>query len=320
MNQGSARTHVMLMAALALTVLVGAGCASGGFEDPHDYGPVGPIGMTGPQGPQGPQGPAGVVGKEGPGGRAGAQGMNGPRGLSGRGSRSLTFSSTSTRARSAARTKHVSAFDTMVSSARGEVTLTGEVPTEEIKRLAAAIAQDTSGVTTVRSNLTVNPGTGANPEVASIGDRVAGLEIRTVVTDQLAQAPELKDERITVQVSKRRVVLDGTVGSPTQRRAADRITLLVPGVQELTSNLIVGNATSGRESPDDRLARRVEFELYATKAVALKDVQIRSQDGSVFLGGTVGSRAEKLLAERVTRSVPGVGKVVNNLSVSEGPR
>jgi hyperosmotically inducible protein len=216
--------------------------------------------------------------------------------------------------------KHVSAFDTMVSSSRGEVTLTGEVPTEEIKRLAAAIAQDTSGVTTVRNNLTVNPGTGANPEVASIGDRVADLEIKTLVTDQLAQAPELKDERITVQVTKRRVVLDGTVGSPAQRRAADRIALLVPGVQELTSNLIVGNATSGPESPDDRLARRVEFELYATKAVALKDVQIRSQDGSVFLGGTVGSRAEKLLAERVTRSVPGVGKVVNNLSAPEEPR
>ena len=196
----------------------------------------------------------------------------------------------------------------------------GEVPTEEIKRLAAAIAQDTSGVTTVRNNLTVNPGTGGNPEVASIGDRVADLEIKTLVTDQLAQAPELKDERITVQVTKRRVVLDGTVGSPTQRRAADRVALLVPGVQELTSNLIVSNAVSGPESPDDRLAHRVEFELYATKAVALKDVQIRSQEGSVFLGGTVGTRAEKLLAERVTRSVPGVGTVVNNLSTPEEPR
>ena len=103
MNRGSARTHVMLMATLALTVLVGAGCASGGFEDPHNYGPVGPIGMTGPQGPQGPQGPAGMAGKEGPGGPVGAQGMNGPRALSGRGSRSLTFSSISTRAWSAAR-------------------------------------------------------------------------------------------------------------------------------------------------------------------------------------------------------------------------
>jgi hyperosmotically inducible protein len=216
--------------------------------------------------------------------------------------------------------KHVSAFDTAVGTARGEVTLTGEVPTEDIKRLAAAIAQDTSGVKAVRNNLTVNPGVAGNPEVASIGDRVADLEIKTLVTDQLAQAPELKDERITVQVNKRSVSLDGTVNSPAQRRAADRIVLLVPGVQHLTSNLVVTTAAGGPESPDDKLAHRVEFELYATKAVALKDVQIRSQDGSVFLGGKVGSRAEKLLAERVTQSVGGVKKVVNNLSTSEEPR
>jgi hyperosmotically inducible protein len=216
--------------------------------------------------------------------------------------------------------KHVSAFDTAVGTARGDVTLTGEVPTEGIKRLAAAIAQDTSGVKAVHNNLTVNPGVAGNPEVASIGDRVADLEIKTLVTDQLAQAPELKDERVTVQVNKRTVSLDGTVNSPTQRRAADRIVLLVPGVQHLTNNLAVTTAAGAPESPDDRLAHRVEFELYATKAVALKDVQIRSQDGSVFLSGKVGSRAEKLLAERVTQSIGGVKKVVNNLSASEEPR
>jgi osmotically-inducible protein OsmY len=216
--------------------------------------------------------------------------------------------------------KHVSAFDTTVATARGEVTLTGAVPTEEVKGLAAAIARDTSGVSTVHNNLTVNPGVGANPEAASIGDRVADLEIKTLVTDHLARATELQNEHITVQVSKRRVSLDGTVDSPAQRRAADRIALLVPGVLELASNLTVTNVTGSPESVDDRLARRVEFELYATKAVALKDVQIRSQDGAVFLSGKVGSRAERLLAERVTQSVEGVKKVVNNLSASEEPR
>jgi hyperosmotically inducible protein len=216
--------------------------------------------------------------------------------------------------------KHVSAFDTTVATARGEVTLTGEVPTEEVKGLAAAIARDTSGVSAVHNNLTVNPGAGTNAEAASIGDRVADLEIKTLVTDHLAQATELQNEHITVQVSKRRVSLDGTVDSPAQRRAADRIALLVPGVLELTSNLTVTTAAGTPEGPDDKLAHRVEFELYATKAVALKDMQVRSQDGSVFLSGKVGSRAEKLLAERVTQSVEGVKKVVNNLSVSEEQR
>jgi hyperosmotically inducible protein len=216
--------------------------------------------------------------------------------------------------------KHVSAFDTTVATARGEVTLSGEVPTEDVKGLAAAIARDTTGVSVVHNNLTVNPGVGANPEAASIGDRVADLEIKTLVTDQLAQSAELQNEHITVQVSKRRVSLDGTVDSAVQHRVADRIARLVPGVVELTSNLTVTGVAGIPESPDDKLAHRVEFELYATRAVALEEVQVRSQDGSVYLSGKVGSRAEKLLAERVTQSVGGVKKVVNNLSVSEEPR
>jgi peptidoglycan-associated lipoprotein len=65
---------------LALTVLFGAGCASGPFEDPRNFGPAGPIGMTGPQGPQGQAGPAGVAGVQGPGG---PQGVSGPEGVQG---------------------------------------------------------------------------------------------------------------------------------------------------------------------------------------------------------------------------------------------
>ena len=51
----------MLVATLALTVIVGGGCAMGTLEDPHNYGPVGPIGMTGPKGDAGPQGLAGTL-------------------------------------------------------------------------------------------------------------------------------------------------------------------------------------------------------------------------------------------------------------------
>lgn len=80
MKRGSARAGVVLVAMLALTALVGAGCASGPFEDPHNYGPVGPIGMAGPQGQQGPQGPQGPAGQQGPGGPAGVQGVAGAEG------------------------------------------------------------------------------------------------------------------------------------------------------------------------------------------------------------------------------------------------
>ena len=80
MKQKPTRIGVMLSAILALTVLFGAGCASGPYEDPRNFGPAGPIGLTGPQGPQGPTGPNGVAGIQGPGG---PQGVTGPEGVMG---------------------------------------------------------------------------------------------------------------------------------------------------------------------------------------------------------------------------------------------
>ena len=216
--------------------------------------------------------------------------------------------------------KHVSAFDVNATTSRGEVTLTGEVPGEETRRLAAAITQDTSGVTAVRNNLTVNPGARGNQDVAQLGDRVADLEIKTLVIDQLARSPELKDKTLAVQVNKKVVTLDGAVDTPAQKRVAEQIALQVPGVQGLGGQITVANAAAAPESADDKLARRVEFELYSTRALPLQGVQVRAhaQDGTVILTGPVTSRAEKLLAERVSQSVDGVKRVVNNLSAPEG--
>lgn len=213
--------------------------------------------------------------------------------------------------------KHVSAFDIKTTTSGGVVSLTGEVPSEETRRLAGAIAQDTSGVAQVQNNVTVNPAAGRNPAMANLGDRIADLEVRTIVLDRLGQSSELKDKRLSVQVARQVVTLEGTVDSPAQKRAAEQIAAQVPGVQGLVNQLSVTDAQAGPETPDDRLARRVEFELYSTKAVSLKTVQIRSQDGTVVLSGSVASRAEKLLAEKVVQTVEGVKRVVNHLNTQD---
>jgi hyperosmotically inducible protein len=214
--------------------------------------------------------------------------------------------------------KHVSAFDVNATTNRGEVTLTGEVPSEETRRLAGAITQDTSGVSAVHNNLTVNPGARGDQEMVQLGDRVADLEIKTIVIDQLARSPELKDKQLTVQVNKRMITVDGAVDTPAQKRAAEQIALQAPGAQGLGGQITVASAGVVPESADEKLARRVEFELYSTRALPVQGVQIRAQDGTVFLNGPVTSRAEKLLAERVAQSVDGVKRVVNHLNAPEG--
>lgn len=213
--------------------------------------------------------------------------------------------------------KNVSPFDIKVQTIQGEVTLDGQVPSEQVKTVAGAIAQDTSSVKLVHNNLGVNPAIERNPDREHLGERVADLEIQTLVTDALSKNADLAEKHIATQVKNRTVALSGTVQTTNQKYSAEQIAWQVPGVQGLTNNLGVSDSQAVPESADDKLARRVEFELYSTKALPLKTVQIHAANGVVTLTGSVSSRAEKLLAEKTAKSVEGVRSVVNSLSAPE---
>jgi hyperosmotically inducible periplasmic protein len=213
--------------------------------------------------------------------------------------------------------KNVSAFDIKVSVTEGDATLTGQVPSEESKTVAGAIAQDTSGVKKVENEITINPSAERDSEMERLGGRVADLEMKTMIGDALSKSAELKDQSVEAQVTNRAATLSGTVETANQKYAAEQVTWQVSGVQGVVNNLTVTNLEANPESVDDKLARRVEFELYSTKAISLKTVQVRSDGGTVTLSGTVASRAERLLAEKVAQGVEGVHKVVNNLTAPE---
>jgi hyperosmotically inducible protein len=213
--------------------------------------------------------------------------------------------------------KNASPFDIKVKTAQGEVTLEGQVPSEQVKSVAGAIAQDTSSVKQVHNNLVVNPAIERNPDREHLGARVADLEIQTLLTDALSKNADLAEKHIATEVKNRTVALNGTVQTTNQKYTAEQIAWQVPGVQGLTDNLNVTDAQAVPESADDKLARRVEFELYSTKAIPLKTMQIHADNGVVTLTGTVLSRAEKLLAEKTAKSVEGVRRVVNSLAAPE---
>jgi hyperosmotically inducible protein len=213
--------------------------------------------------------------------------------------------------------KHVSPYDIKVETTQAEVSLDGQVPSEQIKVVAGAIALDTSGVKVVHNNLAINPSTSRNPETEGLGGRVADLEIKTLVSEDLSQNADLAGKHIATDVKDRTVTLSGTVESAAQKNQAEHIAWQVTGVQGVTDNLSASNAQTNPESVDDKLAHRVEFELYSTKAISLKTVQIHADNGTVTLTGNVTSRAEKLLAEKTAQSVEGVRKVVDNLSAPD---
>lgn len=213
--------------------------------------------------------------------------------------------------------RQVSPFHVQVETDHAVVTLKGEVPSEQVRQVAGAIAADTSGVRQVINNLVVNPAVERNPEIASLRDRVADLEIRTLVADALSKNSELKDKPIETQVQGGTVTLTGVVETPGQRDLAEQTARAIPDVRLVTNDLKIQNGGATAESQDDKLARTVEFELYSTKAIPLNSVQIHSRDGVVTLTGTVRERAERLLAEKVAASVDGVKRVVNDLALTD---
>ncbi|MEK6284213.1 MAG: BON domain-containing protein [Acidobacteriota bacterium] len=216
--------------------------------------------------------------------------------------------------------KRLAGFDIGVNASDGVVTLTGQVPSEDIKSLAGAIARDTPGITDVKNEIAVDPA--AQPSSESV--HVEDLEIRVAILEALARSRELGGKNIDVKVENRTVTLSGSVETPTQRNGVEQIARAVDGVAGVTNNLVVTNPQAATEPPTagsppaestTDLARRVQFELYQTEAFNTRAIQVRAEDGTVTLSGTVRSRAEQLLAERVAQSVPGVIKVINELKV-----
>jgi len=217
--------------------------------------------------------------------------------------------------------KRLAGFDIDATTNNGIVTLSGRVPSEDSKSLAAEIARDTPGVTEVKNEITIEPG--AQPSSESV--HVEDLEIRVAILEALSHSRELGGKSIDVKVDNRTVTLSGTVETPAQRNGAEQIARAVDGVAGVTNNLGVTNPQAASEPPAANaipadstadLAKRVEFELYRTNAFNTLTIQVKAEGGTVTLSGTVRSRAEQLLAERVAQSVAGVKKVTNDLKVT----
>lgn len=217
--------------------------------------------------------------------------------------------------------KRLAGFDIQVTSSDGVATLTGQVPSEDIKSLAGAIARDTPGITDVKNDIAVDPG--AQPSSESV--HVEDLEIRVAILEALAHSKELGGKNIDVKVENRTVILSGSVDTPTQRNGAEQTARAVDGVAGVTNNLVVTNPQAASEPPavsgpstasTADLAKRVQFELFQTDAFNTRTIQIKVDEGTITLSGSVRSRAEQLLAERVAQNVSGVKKVVNELKVS----
>lgn len=209
--------------------------------------------------------------------------------------------------------RRVSGMKVGVAVRSGVVTLEGRVPSQEARSIVEAIAADTPGVTGVENALVVDP-QAANGYEETLLQRISDLETHVTLQERLRHEPLLAGANLNVDVEHGVVVLRGWVEDELERASAQKIAQAAVGTEHVRNELQALSPTPGTE---DRLARRVEFELFSTGAFDLDRVQVHSKAGRIRLEGPVRSKAELLLAGRLAEAVPEVREVVNHLSVAE---
>lgn len=208
--------------------------------------------------------------------------------------------------------RRVAGLDLRLAVQRGQVTLDGVVPSSEASAIAEAIVADTPGVERVANRLRIDPEVAATGYERTLLQRIADLETRVAIQEHLDAEPLLEGGHIDVRIEEGEIVLEGQVANEMQRATALHIAESLAGPTEVRSLLA---SQAGDEEDGDRLARRVEFELYDSGAFTLDDVRISNDGGDVWIAGTVRSEAERLLAGILATHVPGVTRVYNELGI-----
>ncbi|HXV61124.1 MAG TPA: BON domain-containing protein, partial [Vicinamibacteria bacterium] len=142
----------------------------------------------------------------------------------------------------------VSAFDIDVDTEGGVVTLRGQVPANEIRELAEAIAEDVASRAEIRNELDVVPGVRPDSELEELRRRVGELEIETSVMAALAKHPRLREKNIRGDVTGDRVTLEGSVDHAEDKLGAERLAQATEGVHSVVNNIVVEES---RQRMDD---------------------------------------------------------------------
>jgi hyperosmotically inducible protein len=175
----------------------------------------------------------------------------------------------------------VKAYQINVDTANGVVTLTGTVENPAAKEQAIIIARQTSGVTNVVDQITVNRAEATSGE--NIADR----------TGDAARSAAEKTEDFA-------------------KETADKTEDLAKKTADKTEDLA---KKTGEVVTDAAITSAVKTKMLADPTVKGLKIDVDTNNGVVTLNGDVTSKAEMDKATMIARDTKGVSRVVSNLHV-----
>lgn len=128
---------------------------------------------------------------------------------------------------------------------------------------------------------------------------------------------------MTVNVENGKVTFSGKVPSETERQFAESVASRIDGVTSVTNRLEVDEKLAPRNRSelaqfisDLTTSTVVKSKLAANRNTSALDIKVDSKNGLVTLSGTVRSKEEKDLAERIALNTHGTSDVENELKIA----
>ena len=196
----------------------------------------------------------------------------------------------------------IHAGEISVSIHDGIVTLTGSVPTHGEKVTTERIAQHVRDVKAVADGLEVRPEGDGEP---------TDTDIARVAADTLVRRTTVPEGRIKIAVSKGWVTLKGDVDWHYQRMIAESVIRNLNGVRGVLNKIVVRPRPS---VPEIKSLIEAAFRRHAE--LDARKIGVEAHEGRVTLHGTLPSRAERLVAERMAWAAPGVSDVENLVAIA----
>lgn len=116
------------------------------------------------------------------------------------------------------------------------MTLSGQVPTVEDKRVAEEVASSTKGVANVVNNLLVDPKMLA---ATAAKQYITDLEIKASMLQSILNSSDLKTQQLKVEVNNGEVRLSGSVQTAAQKTAAEATAQAITNVRKVEATTLV---------------------------------------------------------------------------------
>ncbi|PKG49777.1 MULTISPECIES: BON domain-containing protein [Olleya] len=145
------------------------------------------------------------------------------------------------------------------------------------------------------------------------------LSIKEDILDELEWQPSIDETQIGVVVKDGIVTLTGTVDSYVKKREAEKAAKSVVGVKAVAEEIEVKYNTTFQKS-DSEIAAAAVNALKWNISVPSNKIEVKVEDGWVYLGGDVMWDFEKNAAKKAVENLQSVKYVVNNIALKNAVR